>query len=133
MGLVTAATGTFAALVGVYLMARWLAGGGLRRQAAKVTRFPRTLIIAHPAVALSSLGCWTAHLVTGCTPLAWAAFGGVSAAALLGFAMSTRWLGSGRHERGARGVPRLALALHAAAGVATFVLVLLGAGAGRVL
>ncbi|TMR29622.1 hypothetical protein, partial [Nonomuraea zeae] len=93
MGVVTAVTWTIAALAGVYLLWLWLSGGGLRR--AKVTRFPVALIFSHPALAVSALGFWVAGLVTGSRALVWAAFAVLAVAALLGFAMFTRWLGGG--------------------------------------
>ncbi|MFD1537841.1 hypothetical protein [Nonomuraea guangzhouensis] len=128
MGLITAVTWLFTALVGIYLLYLWLSGGGLRQQAAKVTRFPVTLIFSHPVLALSALTCWMAFLITGSRLLAWTAFGVLAVAALLGFTMFTRWLGTGRHARGAeRRFPLLAVLLHGLAGVATFVLVLLTA------
>ncbi|MGN9844769.1 hypothetical protein ACTMTI_42235 [Nonomuraea sp. H19] len=130
MGLVTAVTWTIAVLAGVYLLYLWLSGGGLRR--AKVTRFPVALIFSHPTLAVSALVCWVAGLVTGSRALAWLAFGGLAAATLLGFAMFTRWLGAGRHEKGGQGFPMLAVALHGVAGVTTFALVLLTASAARV-
>ncbi|MFI7132482.1 hypothetical protein ACIBQ1_42870 [Nonomuraea sp. NPDC050153] len=127
MGLVTAVAWTIAALAGVYLLCHWLSGDGLRR--AKVTRFPVALVCAHPAVAVSALVCWVGGLVTGSRTLAWAAFGGLAVAALLGFVMFTRWLGAGRHKMGGRRFPVLAVTLHGLAGVATFALVLLTASA----
>ncbi|MFI7698856.1 hypothetical protein [Nonomuraea sp. NPDC049480] len=130
MGLVTAGTWTIAALAGVYLLYLWLSGGGARR--AKVTRFPMALILSHPTLAVSALVCWVAGLVTGSRVLVWVAFGGLAAAALLGFAMFTRWLGAGRHEKGGAGFPVLAVTLHGLAGVTTFALVFLSASAARV-
>ncbi|MER6947973.1 hypothetical protein ABT294_28445 [Nonomuraea sp. NPDC000554] len=124
MGLVAAGTWVITALAGVYLFWRWLSGGGLRRQASKVTPFPVTLVFSHPALAVSALACWVGYLLTGHRALAWTAFGVLAAAALLGFAMFTRWLGGGRHARSG-GFPVLAVALHGVAGVTTFVLVLL--------
>ncbi|MDF2712159.1 MAG: hypothetical protein K0R62_7811 [Nonomuraea muscovyensis] len=130
MGLVTTVTWAFTALVGIYLLYLWLSGGGLRQQAAKVTRFPLTLVLSHPTLAVTALACWAGHLLTGSRTLAWTAFGVLAAAALLGFVMFTRWLGGGRHARGAeRRFPMVAVALHGVAGVATFVLLLLTAGA----
>ncbi|MDP4509088.1 hypothetical protein OHA25_28810 [Nonomuraea sp. NBC_00507] len=130
MGLVTAGTWTIAAVAGLHLLWHWLSGGGMRR--AKVTRFPATLVFSHPVLAVSALVCWVGALVTGSRVLAWVAFGGLAAAALLGFAMFTRWLGAGRHEKGGPGFPALAVMLHGLAGVATFVLVFLTASAARV-
>ncbi|MFG3436323.1 hypothetical protein ACGF0J_03675 [Nonomuraea sp. NPDC047897] len=130
MGLVTTVTWVFTALVGIHLLYLWLSGGGLRQQAAKVTRFPLALVVSHPTLAVTALGCWAGHLLTGARALAWAAFGVLAVAALLGFVMFTRWLGGGRHARGAeRRFPVVAVALHGVAGVTTFVLVLLTAGA----
>ncbi|GAA3538395.1 hypothetical protein GCM10022419_017970 [Nonomuraea rosea] len=130
MGVVTAVTWTIAAIGGIYLLWRGLSGGGLRR--AKVTRFPVVLIFSHPALAVVALACWVAGLVTGNRALVWVAFGGLAVAALLGFAMFTRWLGAGRHERGTQGFPVLAVVLHGVAGVTTFALVFLSASAARV-
>lgn len=132
MGLVTAVTWSFTALVGIYLLYLWLSGGGLRQQATKVTRFPVALIFSHPTLAVTGLVCWVAFLLTGSKVLAWVSFGVLASAALLGFAMFTRWLGGGRHARGAeRRFPVLAVLLHGLAGVATFVLVLLTATVAR--
>ncbi|WP_327091008.1 hypothetical protein OIE66_10395 [Nonomuraea sp. NBC_01738] len=103
-----------------------MSGGGLRQQATKVTRFPVALIFSHPTLAVSALACWVGYLLTGQRALAWAAFGVLSCAALLGFTMFTRWIGAGRHAKGAeRRFPLLAVVLHGLAGVTTFVLVLL--------
>ncbi|MFI7614854.1 hypothetical protein ACIBP6_26865 [Nonomuraea terrae] len=131
MGLVTALTGTIAVLAGVYLLSFWLPHGGPRR--TKVTRFPSALVFSHPALAVSALACWAAGLATGSRALVWAAFGGLAAAALLGFTMSTRWLGTGRHGTAARRFPVLAVTLHGLAGVATFTLVFLTASAAHVI
>ncbi|NUP01968.1 MAG: hypothetical protein HOV96_37845 [Nonomuraea sp.] len=132
MGLVTAVTWTIAALIGVYLLYCWLSAGGLRGQGAKVTPFPVALIFSHPMLAVSSLACWVAHVLTGNRPLAWIAFGGLTVAALLGFTMFTRWLGGGRHERRGREFPLLAVVLHGVAGVTTYALVFLTASAARI-
>ncbi|MEV0202906.1 hypothetical protein [Nonomuraea sp. NPDC050691] len=128
MGLATAVTWICTAIAGVYLLYLWLSGGGLRQQAAKVTRFPVTLVFSHPVLAAAALGCWFGYLVTGAEALAWTAFGVLAASALLGFALFTRWLGGGRHARGAeRRFPVLAVALHGLGGVITFALALVTA------
>lgn len=102
--------------------------GGLRQQATKVTRFPTLLIFAHPALAVSALVCWVVYVLTLDPLFAWLSFGVLSASALLGFTMFTRWLGGGRHARGAeQRFPMVAVLLHGAVGVVTFVLVLLTA------
>ncbi|MBG0818074.1 hypothetical protein [Planomonospora sp. ID82291] len=128
MGLIAIVTWSITAMVGIHLLYLWLSGGGLRQQATKVTRFPAALVFAHPVLAVSALGCWIAHVLTHQRFFAWLSFGVLSAAALLGFVMFTRWLGGGRHARGAeQRFPVLAVLLHGLAGVTTFVLVLLTA------
>ncbi|WP_431902622.1 hypothetical protein [Nonomuraea sp. bgisy101] len=128
MDLVTVAAWVLNALIGFYLLYLWLSGGGLRQQATKVTRFPATLIFSHPVLAVSALACWVGHLVTGQRLLAWLAFAVLAVSALLGFTMFTRWLGAGRHAKGAeQRFPLLAVLAHGVVGVTTFVLVLLAA------
>ncbi len=128
MRLLAIVTWLIAAMAGIYLLCLWLAGGGLRQQATKVTRFPTTLIFSHPFLAVSALGCWIVYVLTGERVFAWVSFGVLAAAAVLGFTMFTRWLGAGRHARGAeQRFPTTAVVLHGLAGVVTFVLVLLSA------
>ncbi|GIH90755.1 hypothetical protein Psi01_13850 [Planobispora siamensis] len=128
MGLAAIVTWLITATVGIYLLYLWLSGGGLRRQATKVTRFPATLVFSHPVLAVSALGCWIAYVLTSERVFAWVSFGVLTLAALLGFVMFTRWLGGGRHARGAEnGFPMIAVLLHGAAALTTFVLVLLTA------
>ncbi|MFD1933950.1 hypothetical protein ACFSKW_21020 [Nonomuraea mangrovi] len=128
MDLVTVAAWVLNALIGFYLLYLWLSGGGLRQQVTKVTRFPATLIFSHPVLAVSALACWVGHLVTGQRLLAWLAFAVLAVSALLGFTMFTRWLGAGRHAKGAeQRFPLLAVLAHGVVGVTTFVLVLLAA------
>jgi hypothetical protein len=128
VGLVAIVTWLFTAMVGIYLLYLWLSGGGLSQQATKVTRFPTLLIFAHPVLAVSALLCWVAYVLTSERVLAWLSFGVLAASALLGFTMFTRWLGGGRHARGAeQRFPVIAVLLHGVAGVTTFVLVLLTA------
>lgn len=121
-----------AAVEGLHLLWIWLAGGGLRRQPAKVTRFPSLLMIGHPLVAVIGLILWVLFVVTARVVYAWSAFGLLVLVFLLGFLMLTRWLKGrgGRHARGAeQSFPLVAVAMHGAVAVATFVLVLLSAGA----
>jgi hypothetical protein len=128
VGLVAIVTWLITAMVGIYLLYLWLSGGGLRQQRTKVTRFPAVLVFAHPGLAVSALGCWVVYVLTGERAFAWVSFGVLAASALLGFTMFTRWLGGGRHARGAeQRFPVLAVLLHGVAGVTTFVLVLLTA------
>ncbi|WP_066364728.1 hypothetical protein [Herbidospora mongoliensis] len=128
MPLVVLIVWLLAASVGVYLLYLWLRGGGLRQQATKVTSFPVALIFSHPLLAVTGLGLWVAFMVTRVSAYAWGSFGALCLVAFLGFVMFTRWLGGGRHARGAeKRFPLLAVGLHGLAGVSTFVLVLLTA------
>lgn len=114
--------------IGIHLLCLWLSGGGLRRQKTKVTRFPTILIFMHPALGVSALAAWAAFALTARGGYVWLSLGLLCLATLLGFVMFTRWLGGGRHARGAeQGFPLLAVILHGLAGVLTFVLVLLAA------
>ena len=129
VSLATAVAWTIAVIAGIYLLSYWLTGDGPHR--AKVTRLPAVLVVSHPALAVTALACWAGGLITGSRALVWAAFAGLAATALLGFAMFTRWLGAGRHTTAARGFPALAVTLHGVAGVTAFTLVFLSAGAAR--
>ena len=118
------------AIAGLRLFWSWLAAGGIRQQAIKVTRFPAVLVLAHPACALTGLGYWAAYVVTHRLVDAWTAFGVLCGSVLLGFALLTRWLTGqgGRHARGGeRRLPTYAVVLHVSGAIATFVLVLITA------
>lgn len=119
-----------AAAAGWYLLAVWLANGGLRQQATKVTRFPSAVVLAHPLFAVFGLIVWILYIATQRQAYAWSAFGTLVVAAMLGFLMLTRWLvgRGGRHARGAeQAFPAVAVLVHGLVAVATFVLVLLTA------
>jgi hypothetical protein len=118
------------ACIGLYLLLIWLSRGGLRQQATRITVFPAVLIFAHPVLATAGLSFWIGYILTGRPPLAWAGFGVLSASAMLGFVMLTRWLTGrgGRHARGAeQSFPARVVAMHGAVGLTTFALVLITA------
>lgn len=118
------------ACLGVYLLGIWLSRGGLRQQATRITVFPAALIFAHPVLATSGLSFWIAYVLSRRLVYAWSAFGVLSASAMLGFVMLTRWLvgRGGRHARGAeQHFPAKVVAMHGAVGLATFTLVLIAA------
>lgn len=128
MRLVTVAVWVVTAGFGGYLLWLWLAGGGLRQHKTKVTRFPATVVFLHPVLAVSALACWLAFAFTAGRGYVWLSLGLLSVAALLGFTMFTRWLGRGRHAKGAeQSFPVLAVIVHGVLGLVTFVLVLLAA------
>lgn len=118
------------ACFGLYLLFVWLSHGGLRQQAARITVFPAALIFAHPILATTGLTFWVLFLFDDHVPFAWIGFGVLSASAMLGFLMLTRWLvgRGGRHARGAeQHFPARVVAMHGAVGLTTFALVLIAA------
>jgi hypothetical protein len=118
------------ACIGLCLMIAWLAAGGIRRQPTKVTRYPVVLIASHPVLALAGLGLWICYVIEHRAGYAWAAFGVLCAAILLGFALLTRWL-TGIGGRHAKDEPAQLAAwvvlLHGLSALATFVLVVITA------
>jgi hypothetical protein len=120
-----------AAVAGFHLLSSWLATGGLRQQATKVTRYPSALVVGHPLIAAVGLVAWVFYVATTCEVYAWCAFGALIIVVLMGFVMFTRWLvghRGGRHARGREQVfPSVAIAVHGVVAFATFVLVLLTA------
>jgi phosphatidylserine synthase len=118
-----------AAVAGCRLLRTWLAGGGLRGQPTKVTRYPAVLLVGHPVVAGLGLIAWVVYLATASAVYARCAFAALVIVVLMGFVMFTRWLvgqHAGRHARGREQVfPAVAVVVHGAVAVATFVLVYL--------
>lgn len=118
------------ACFGLYLLGVWLSHGGLRQQATRITVFPAVLIFAHPVLATTGLSLWIGYILTHRVIYAWCGFGVLSASAMLGFVMLTRWLvgRGGRHARGAeQAFPARIVAMHGAVGLTTFALVLITA------
>jgi hypothetical protein len=118
------------ACFGLYLLFVWLSHGGLRQQATRITVFPAALIFAHPILATTGLTLWVVFLLSHQVLYAWCGFGVLSASAMLGFVMLTRWLTGrgGKHARGAeQHFPAKIVATHGAVGLTTFALVLIAA------
>jgi hypothetical protein len=118
------------ACFGLYLLGVWLSHGGLRQQATRITVFPAALIFAHPILATTGLSFWIAFILTRHLAFAWIGFGVLSASAMLGFVMLTRWLvgRGGKHARGAeQHFPARIVAMHGTVGLTTFALVLISA------
>ena len=95
---------------------------------------PRSLVVAHVALAMGGLAAWTAALFAAQEGLAYVAVGALLAVALLGASMFVRWLGSRRARRSARAMsgapaesrlPTMVVLGHGVLGMATVVLVLL--------
>jgi hypothetical protein len=108
-------TWILAALVGSYLLATWIANGGLRpRAGGKPSRFAPPLILGHGGLAAIALVIWIAYLVRGTSALAWAALGCLVLVAALGATMFGLWLrtGHGRPRGRHAAVPRHAAEDH---------------------
>jgi hypothetical protein len=74
------------AAAGTWLLAGWIARGGLGNRYAQVAGVPRAVIVGHFTLALTGLGIWIVFLVTGVPALAWAAVAVVLSVAGLGMA-----------------------------------------------
>ena len=72
-------------LAGSWLLAGWLAHGGLRRRESR-GGVPRAVIVGHFTLALAGLGIWIAFVVTGVAAVAWVAVGVILSIAGLGMA-----------------------------------------------
>ncbi|MCC5477694.1 hypothetical protein ACFV2N_07540 [Streptomyces sp. NPDC059680] len=116
--------------LGGYLATVWVRHGGLRQRTPGVTRLPLWLVLGHVALAVAGLAAWTAYVVGGVRPSAWAACAVVLIVAAFGFMMLLRWLpSSGRHSHGdataERHFPLTAVVAHGTTAGATVLLVLL--------
>lgn len=125
------------ALGGFVLLARWIAGGGLRQQQTGTTRFPAPVVFGHFLLAAAGLVLWIIYLAADTDALAWTAFALLLAVALLGFTLLSRWFpvyrttGTPAAGEGAapaeRHLPVPVVAAHGVLAATTLVLVLLAA------
>jgi hypothetical protein len=72
-GLIAAGTWLVTAALGLWMLARWAAGGRRRRARAGRPGRPPALNLAHLTLALAGLLAWIAYLVTSVTAVGWAA------------------------------------------------------------
>lgn len=114
---------------GFYLLVRWVARGGVRKD---TTRLSPPLIFGHFLLAAVGLVVWILYLVLDNDALRWVALGLLVAVALLGFTMFFRWIPTyrGRREILQREPPERSFPVpvvlgHGALGAITIVLVLL--------
>lgn len=118
------------ALGGFYLLATWLAKGGMRE-----TRLPTTVLFSHFGLAAVGLVLWIIYVLTDNHTIAWIAFALLVVVAVLGFIMVTRWLRDRRTKEAAAAqaipaeqhFPLAAVVGHGALGAVTLVLVVLTA------
>jgi len=103
---------------GTWLLAGWIARGGLRRGYVRVAGVPRVVIVGHFTLALTGLGLWIAFLATGVAALAWASVAVVLSVAGLGMATLAGGLPEQRQPGGGPLEPRPATAEPPPAGAA---------------
>jgi hypothetical protein len=127
------------ALMGGYLLATWIANGGLRpRLGEQPSRFAPQLIFGHGGLAATGLALWISYLILATSALAWAAVADLVLVAALGATMFGLWIRTargqphGRHVAGPRHAaedhfPPPAVVGHGLFAVATFGLVLVTA------
>lgn len=90
MSIAALITWLLTAVGGFYLLATWIAKGGVRQP--RTSRFPPAVIFGHFVLAVVGLIVWIVYLVTGGDGLAWAAFVILLLIAVLGFTMLLRWI-----------------------------------------
>jgi hypothetical protein len=95
--------------MGGYLLATWIANGGLRpRVGGASSRFAPPLIFGHGGLAATGLVVWICYLVVSASALAWAALVDLVLVATLGATMFGLWIKAGhgaprgRHAAGPR-------------------------------
>ncbi|HZQ30637.1 MAG TPA: hypothetical protein VFB19_02770 [Mycobacterium sp.] len=116
------------ALGGSYLLAKWVAGGGPRRESP--TKVPPALLVGHFFLAAVGLVLWIIYVALDETSVGWIAFIALVPVALLGFAMFARWIPAHRNrsrdeETSRHHFPVAVVGAHGVLAVATLVLVLL--------
>ena len=97
-------------VAGTWLLAGWIAHGGLRRRYARVAGVPRAVIVGHFTLALTGLGIWVAFLASDVAALAWTAVAVVLSVAGLGMATLAGGLPEQRQPSGGAPEPQPATA-----------------------
>jgi hypothetical protein len=75
------------ASIGAYMLTRWIGSGGVQRQRAHPEGVGPGMIFGHMGGALTGLAVWVSYVITGWTPLAWAAV--IVLMPVIGFGIST--------------------------------------------
>jgi len=122
---------------GFFLLATWLARGGMRQGREPGTRIRPALILSHFLLAATGLLLWIIYLVTDSDALAWIALVLLAIVAILGWTMFAIWYQRRQRGRVAEAVdpgtpaeqhfPVPIVALHGVLAVTTVVLVFLTA------
>ena len=122
---------------GFFLLATWLARGGMRQGREPGTRIRPALILSHFLLAATGLLIWIIYLATDSDALAWIALVLLAIVAILGWTMFAIWYQRRQRGRVAEAVdpgtpaeqhfPVPIVALHGVLAVTTVVLVFLTA------
>jgi hypothetical protein len=75
LGIDTLVAWLITASIGAYMLGRWIARGGLRRQRAAREGLAPAVVFTHFGLALTGLTVWIGYLVAGWPVLAWSAVG----------------------------------------------------------
>lgn len=116
------------AATGGYLLAGWLAHGGMRRRKRTRTGLPPSVILTHFGLAVAGLIGWAGYLVSGAAPVAWLAAGLLMP--VVGLGMATLVLAipdAGSGSASSARMPVVAILVHGIFATVTMLLVLLAA------
>jgi hypothetical protein len=119
--LLTAATGG-------YLLAGWLAHGGMRGGRRPRTGLPPSVILTHFGLAVAGLTAWVGYLVSGAAPIAWLATGLLLP--VVGLGMATLVLAipeGGSGSAPSARMPVVVISVHGILATVTMLLVMLAA------
>jgi manganese efflux pump family protein len=89
LGIDTLVAWLITASIGAYMLGRWIARGGLRRQRAAREGLAPAVVFTHFGLALTGLAVWIGYLVAGWPVLAWSAVGLLMLVAGLGICTVT--------------------------------------------
>jgi len=116
------------AATGAYLLAGWVAHGGIRSGRRPRTGLPPSVIMTHFGLAVAGLTGWVGYLVSGAAPLAWLAAGLLMPVVGLGMATLVLAIPEGGSGSAASArMPVVAISLHGILATITMLLVLLAA------
>jgi hypothetical protein len=126
MAVVALVTWLVTAVLGFFMLAKWVAAGALR-DGGTPTRFAPALVFGHFLLAAAGLVVWIIFLVNEAKSLAWLAFGLLVVVAVLGDVLFVRWWRGRGESTVESGLPKPVVYGHGLLAVTTAVLVLITA------
>jgi hypothetical protein len=87
IAVITLITWVLTASIGAYMLTRWVGSGGVRRHRDRREGLGPAMIFGHMGGALTGLAVWVSYVISGWTPLAWAAV--FVLMPVIGFGLST--------------------------------------------